>query len=423
MPQPAAPPPSAGPARFTGRFTQQEAIPEEAVEAAVAVLRSGRLHRYDLSPGETGQAAALEAEFAAWQGAGHCLALASGGQALQIALRAAGVEAGHRVLTNAFTLAPVPGAIAGIGARPVLVETTEDLRLDLGDLEAKAPGGRALMVSHMRGHLSDMDAVTAAAARHGLIVIEDCAHAMGARWRGVRAGRFGRAACFSTQSYKHLNSGEGGLLTSDDPDLMARAIVLSGSYMLHDRHGAAPPPEHFARVRLEAPNLSARMDNLRAAILRPQIRALDANVARWNARHDAVAEALAAHPAIRLPQRPEAEAPARSSIQFRLPGLGPRCAEVVERAGARGVALRWFGATEPQGYTSAHASWRFVAPQSLPRTDRVLADLLDMRLPLSFTLEDCRLIGAILVEVVDAVAGRTRPEAPHAPERPGADPR
>ena len=413
-----APSPSPAPAPFAGSFTQQEPIPEDAIEAAVAVLRSGRLHRYNTAPGEEGQAAALEREFAAWQGATHCLACASGGAAMQIALRAAGIGPGDVVLTNAFTLAPVPGAIAAVGAGPVLCEVTEDLVLDLDDLAAKlADGGaRAVLVSHMRGHLCDMDRLAALCEAAGLPLIEDCAHTMGAAWRGRRSGSFGLAGCFSTQTYKHLNSGEGGLLVSDDPGFMARATILSGSYMLHARHGAGPAPEHFDDARLDMPNTSARMDELRAAILRPQLARLDEAITRWNARHAAVARALARHPAIRLPHRPAEESFVGSSIQFRVPGLDPEGARrLLAETVALGVELKWFGAREPVGFTSAHPSWRYVAPQALPRTDAVLATLFDMRLPLTFSLEDCARIGEIIAACVPAEAGAE-------PETAGAAP-
>jgi len=105
------------PENFTGSFTQQEAIPEEAIAAATDVLRSGRLHRYNTNPGELGETALLEQEFAAATGAKYCLAVASGGYAMGCALRAIGVTPGTHVLTNAFTLAPVPGSIASVGAR------------------------------------------------------------------------------------------------------------------------------------------------------------------------------------------------------------------------------------------------------------------------------------------------------------------
>ena len=128
---------------FVGDFTQQEPLPDSAIKAAERVLRSGRLHRYNLKKGETGETSLLEAEFAEWQGAPFCLAVTSGGLALQIALRAAGVERGEPVLTNAFTLAPVPGAIAALGGKPVLVEIDNDLRIDMADLSRKAEASGA----------------------------------------------------------------------------------------------------------------------------------------------------------------------------------------------------------------------------------------------------------------------------------------
>jgi dTDP-4-amino-4,6-dideoxygalactose transaminase len=89
------------------------------------------------------------------------------------------------------------------------------------------------MLSHMRGHLCDMTALMALCDALGVTVIEDCAHTMGASWGGVASGRHGAIACYSMQTYKHINAGEGGFLISDDPALMARAVLLSGSYMLH----------------------------------------------------------------------------------------------------------------------------------------------------------------------------------------------
>ena len=128
---------------FTKPFTQQEPIPEEGIRAAIEVMRHGRLHRYNTVGDEIGETAALEQEFAAFTGAKYCLAVASGGYALGTALRALGIGPGDRVLTNAFTLAPVPGAIAAVGAEPAFIEVTDDLTIDLDDLALKAEIGRA----------------------------------------------------------------------------------------------------------------------------------------------------------------------------------------------------------------------------------------------------------------------------------------
>ena len=383
--------------RFTGSFTQQEPIPEAGIEAALRVLNHGRLHRYNTAEGEIAEAALLEQEFAAFTGARYCLAVASGGYALGCALRALGIGPGDRVLTNAFTLAPVPGAIAAVGATPVFVETTERLTIDMDDLAAKAPGAKALLLSHMRGHICDMDRLMAICDAADLPVIEDCAHTMGAAWRGTPSGRHGAMGCYSTQTYKHMNSGEGGLIVSDDPDLMARAILLSGSYMLYPRHRAAPPPEAFERVKYTTPNVSGRMDNLRAAILRPQLADLSRQLARWNRLYRVMEAGLGDTPGLTLIARPAEEHYVASSFQFLLPDWpAGKVRAFLARAAARGVELKWFGAATPQGFTSRHDSWRYAPAQSLPQTDRILAGLIDLRLPLTFSTEDAALIARIL---------------------------
>lgn len=389
---------------FKGSFTQQEPIPEEGIAAALAVMKSGRLHRYNTVAGEVAQAALLEEEFAAQVGAKYCLAVASGGYAMTTAMRACGVKAGDRVLTNAFTLAPVPGAIASLGAVPVFVGVTTDLVIDLDDLASKLDQARVLLLSHMRGHICDMDALMALCDGAGVTVIEDCAHTMGASWNGVPSGRHGRFGCYSTQTYKHVNSGEGGLLVSDDATGMARAIMLSGSYMLFERHRAAPPPEVFKDIKYETPNVSGRMDNLRAAILRPQLRRLDEQAAKWNARYAVLESGLADTGGLILIDRPEAEHFVASSFQFLLlDWLADDVREVIARCLKRGVELKWFGAAEPAGFTSRYDSWRYAPSSPMPASDRVLAGIIDLRLPLTFSLADCAQIARIIRAEVSAV--------------------
>ena len=390
--------------RFTGNFTQQEPIPDEGIAAALEVMKSGRLHRYNLVGDEVGETGMLEREFAAYTGAKYALAVASGGYAMATALRAIGVKPGEKVLTNAFTLAPVPGAIASMGAVPVFVGVTEGLTIDLEDLEAKLGQARVLMLSHMRGHLCDMDRLMALCNGAGVTVIEDCAHTMGAAWRGVPSGRHGLIGCYSTQTYKHMNSGEGGLFVTDDDEVMARATILSGSYMLYGRNGTVPPAEVFEEVKYHTPNVSGRMDHLRAAILRPQLARLDAQCAAWNARYQAVEAGLRDTGGLTIVERPEEETYVGSSIQFLLLDWSEaKIDEVVSRCKARGVELKWFGGAEPAGFTSRYDSWRYAPSERMPKSDRILKGILDMRLPLTFSIEDCALIARIIRAEVSAV--------------------
>jgi len=242
----------------------------------------------------------------------------------------------------------------------------------------------------------------------GVTLIEDCAHTMGAAWNGKKSGSFGKAGCFSAQTYKHINSGEGGFLTSDDPDFMARAIVLSGSYMMYERHETAPEPSYFEAIRLDTPNCSGRMDNLRAAILRPQLDTLDENVGRWLERYQAVEAPLKGIDGVYVPSRPEQETFVGSSIQFHLPNLTPlQAGSFVEACKSRGVELKWFGDKTPVAFTSRHQSWCYVDAQDLPKSDAILDGLFDMRIPLTFSVDDCALIGVIIREELVALGLRS----------------
>ena len=389
---------------FTGSFTQQESIPEAGIEAALAVLRHGRLHRYNTTAGELSETALLEQEYAQYVGAKYCLAVASGGYAMATALRALGVGYGDKVLSNAFTLAPVPGAIAAVGAQPVFVGVTEGLTIDLDDLGVKLDQANVLLLSHMRGHICDMDRLMAMCDTAGVKVVEDCAHTMGASWNGVPSGRAGAIGCYSCQTYKHINSGEGGFLVTDDPELAAKSIMMSGSYMLFERHLAAPDVEVFADIKYEMPNISGRMDNLRAAILRPQIADLATQCQRWNDRYYALEVGFRDIPGLSVVERAPQEIIVGSSIQFLLLDWSEDAVvEVVARCLKRGVELKWFGAAEPVAFTSRYDSWKYANPVQMPASDRILRGVVDMRVPLTFSIEDCELIARIIRAEVSAV--------------------
>jgi len=387
---------------FEKSFTQQEPISEAAIAKAVDIMRTGKLHRYNTAPGESSEVALLEQEFAKSIGVEFCLACASGGYAIHIALKACGAKAGDTVITNAFTLAPVPGAIDNAGCKAALVEIDENYCVDLAHLEAvmQETKSRFFLMSHMRGHLADMEAVVALCNKYNVSLIEDCAHTMGAYWKGKASGSFGRAACFSTQTYKHINSGEGGFLTTNDEEVIAKAIIHSGSYMLYERHGTVPTPEIFEDIKLDTPNYSGRMDNLRAAILREQLTTLNENCKRWNKLYVAAEAGLRKSNAITLSVRHEDESYVGSSIQFRVDALDD-VDDFISRCATRGVELKWFGNKDPHGFTSRYDSWRYLgqAP-TLPNTLKILDRTFDIRLPLTFNESDMHTITGIIVEEV-----------------------
>jgi dTDP-4-amino-4,6-dideoxygalactose transaminase len=375
-------------------------IPEEGIQRAIDIMRAGKLHRYGEDRTGVPEATALEHDYAAYIGVKYCAALNSCGASMFVALKCAGVGHGGKVLMNAFTLAPVPGAVEHAGAQPIFVEITDSYKIDLKDLDKKAASSRAkvLLLSHMRGHICDMDELMMIAGRHGLTVIEDCAHTMGAKWNSKFTGTFGAIGCFSLQSFKHVNAGEGGLLVTNDPDMAAKAILYSGSYMLYAQHKARPDLAYFEKHRGRIPNFSLRMSNLAAAVGRPQISLLAERTEIWNTRYRRLADGLSKIQNVRIPPRPAAEQYVMSSIQFSVKGLSAREMEkFLEACAARGVFVKWFGRSQPMGFTSAHDHWEYVAEkQTLPQSERVLSEVCDMRIPLALPLESCDTIVVVI---------------------------
>lgn len=388
--------------RFDKDLSAPDPIPQAGIERAVALMENGRLHRYGEAKGDELDVLELEKAYAAYMGLDYCVGINSCGCALFIALKAVGVQPGDKVLVNAFTLAPVPGAVAHCNAEPVLVEITADYVIDLADLRRKAEmsGAKVLLLSHMRGHIVDMEALTAVCADLSLTLVEDCAHTMGASWNGQLTGTFGKVSCFSTQTFKHMNSGEGGLLVTNDPDVAAQAILFSGSYMLYHQHGARPSDEVMDRWKGCTPNFSMRLSNFAAAVLRPQLPLLAERAGVWNGRYAELADHLAEIPHIRLPHRPEKEQYVASSIQFTVHDLTVAQMQAFQAACIeRGVLLKWFGHRQAVGFTSSHRNWEYLSePQSLPHSDGVMHGLFDMRIPLGLEAGETAVIAAIIRE-------------------------
>jgi len=391
---------------FEKSFTQQEPIPEDGISKAVNVLNSGRLHRYNVVKGELSETSLLEEEYANWQGSRYCIACTSGGFAIQLALRSIGIKSGTKVLANAFTLAPVPGAIQNVGAKPVFVETDENYHIDLNDLHLKAKSSNAkfLLLSHMRGHIVNMEKLMKICDQYEIHLIEDCAHTMGAKWDQVRSGNFGKVAAFSSQTYKHINSGEGGFLITNDDDIAAKAVILSGSYMLFDRHISIPPKDVFDKIKLHTPNYSGRLDNLRAAILRSQIPLIESKVFLWNELYQTLYDKLSLIKCLTLPLRSSKEFYVGSSIQFRIDIAIEKIPNFISSCMKRGVELKWFGDKTPIGYTSRYDSWKYFKDiKKLPKTIKILKNTLDMRIPLTFNKNDCNQIVDIIADELKSI--------------------
>ncbi|PQV59000.1 dTDP-4-amino-4,6-dideoxygalactose transaminase [Defluviimonas denitrificans] len=362
---------------------QAEPIPAAAREEIERLLQSGDLFRYTAPEGAP--VARLEAEFAAHLGVRYALAVSSCSAALFLAIKALDLPRGARVLIPAFTFAAVPSAVVHADCVPVLVEVGESLRIDLDDFHAKLDGADAVLISHMRGHTSDMDAIMAACAAKGIPVIEDAAHSLGTTWSGRNIGTIGKIGCFSFQSYKLVNAGEGGMFVTDDPELAARAIIMSGAYE-HNWKKHPGLQNSFLHWQNKLPLYNMRMQNLSAAVIRPQIPEIAARVAAGRRGHDRVAAQLMEHPWFDVPPALPQEVRAPDSLQFLLRGFDSDDSALAfqDAAGRHGVKVQVFGLSKDNA--RAYWNWQFLGDlPDLPKTRAMLMRACDLRIPTRLT--------------------------------------
>ena len=379
-----------------------EPIPASARAEVERLLSTGDLFRYTAA--EDAPVALLEREFAEMIGARYALAVASCSAALFLSLKALDLPRGARVLIPAFTFAAVPSSIVHADCVPVLVECGANYRIDLADFEAKLDGADAVMISHMRGHTSDMDAILALAESRGVPVIEDAAHSLGTTWDGRNIGTLGRVGCFSFQSYKLLNSGEGGILVTDDADLIARAVIMSGAYE-HNWKKHPVLAEPFARWQNRLPLYNTRLSNLSAALVRAQLPEVPRRVRDGRRNHDRVAAALNTSAWLSVPEPLAKEKRAPDSIQFNLVGMQPHEVEAfVAEAKDRGVGVQVFGASADNA--RAFWNWQFLGDvPELPSTRAMLMRACDVRLPARLSVEECDLVAEALIDAAAAATG------------------
>jgi perosamine synthetase len=259
---------------------------EEDVAHVMDALRRGDLSG---TAGET--VPAFERALAATVGSGHAVACSSGTAALQLAVAAARIGPGDEVLLSSSTNIATALAVVHNGALPVPLDSEcRTGNLNLSQVEALiTPRTKAIIPVHLFGHPVDMDALSAIASRHGLMVIEDCAQSLGARVRGRMAGSFGAMGCFSFYANKVVTTGEGGAVVTDDGELAERLRSL--------RNLAFGTPRFVHRER----GFNFRMSAMQAALGTPQLSRLDAIVERKRHVAHRYLEQLATVPHIELP--------------------------------------------------------------------------------------------------------------------------
>ena len=371
-------------------------------------MQSGDLFRYTAP--QDAPVALLEAEFAQMMGVPYALAVSSCSAALFLSLKALDLPRGARVMIPAFTFAAVPSAVVHADCQPVLVDVGENYRIDMADFEAKLDDSiAAVLISHMRGHTSDMDAILALCEARGIPVVEDAAHSLGTLWHGRKIGTLGKVGCFSFQSYKMLNAGEGGILITDDADLIARAIIMSGAYE-HNWRKHPVVQDRFGHWQNKLPLYNTRMGNLAAAVIRPQLAELPRRCRVGLANHDYVAGLLDASPYLNVPAALPPETRAPDSLQFNLVGF-ERDEEALafqQAAGAAGIHLQVFGLSTDNA--RAFWNWEFIPGDlpELPKTRDMLRRACDLRLPARLKRDELDFIASALLQAVETVKGQNR---------------
>ena len=240
---------------------QNLALQKELDQAVTAVIKSGR---YILGQ----NVSLLEKEVTSYCGTKHAVGVASGTDALHLALRACGVAAGDEVITCPFTFVATAEAIAYCGATTVFVDIEPNTyNIDPLKIEAKiTKRTKAILPVHLYGQSCDMEKILQIAGKHGLKVVEDCAQAIGAEFQGEKVGAFGDAGCFSFFPTKNLGCfGDGGMVTTNNDKIADEIKVLRG-------HGSRVT-YHYDEI-----GYNSRLDELQAAILRVKLPHLDSYI-------------------------------------------------------------------------------------------------------------------------------------------------
>jgi len=389
-------------------------IPEEGQDAAMELMRTGRLYRYNVKSAEDSIVSQCEKAVADYTGHKYCVALNSCGSAIMLMMKCSGLQPGGKVLSNAFTFGAVPSAIEHAGGKAVYVESNDAYVMDVADLEKKLvanPDCKHVLVSHMRGKVGDMDSIANLCEKYDAILLEDCAHSLGVYWKGEHSGHKGIACAISSQSYKMINSGEGGFLLTDDADIAARCAVYAGAYEgLASKHLTVPGPEAFEGLPVQIPNYSLRMSGLAAAIVKPQIKTLDERSEKYNARYDELVEKVLARMSDYVsvsPITPGVTRPVHDSLQFNLSQefTDDQVELFLQECAAHGLPVECFGhKTNARNFVN----WGFApAEDPLPQTSKMLSKACDVRMPLMWDDEDFDDMAKVICESLETVIATT----------------
>lgn len=359
--------------------------PEELAEIS-AVLATGSL-------AQGPKVEEFEQAVAATLGVDHALATSSATTALHLALAAAGVAPGDDVLVPDFTFPATGNVVVQQGARPILVDVDErTYTIDPEDLARKVtPRSRAVMPVHTFGLPADMDAVRAVAERHGLIVVEDAACALGTTYREIPCGRLGDVACFSFHARKVITTGEGGLLATDDRRIAARARLLRS-------HGGTREGGRYSFVEA---GFNYRLSDIQAAVGVAQLRRLPTLLAARRVVAQRLDAALHGIDGVTTPAQPTWGGHSYQSYVVRLDARVRRN-DVITHMATRGIetTIGTYALHSEPYYRKTHG----YQVGDLPRSYAAYRQTLALPLHPAITVQDVARIAATLAEAIAAAS-------------------
>jgi len=379
-------------------------VPRAVQKEVKALLKNGELFQSS-GAGVTSTVALCEKDLAAYMGFKYCIAVNSHSSALFLALKAAGVGYGDKVLGSVLGSRAIPSAVHHVEAELVTVGSTRDLVIDVRDLAWKADksGARYLVLSHSGGHVADLDDITRVCGERGIKVVEDCADSLGAWWDGRHIGHHGLACCISAGPDTLFSTGEGGFVATDDVVIAASVAAMAGSYdSTFRRRFAAPESTVFKDIdRGHFPNYSLAMQSIIAAVLRPEIASLSRRASEANRKYALLSGrflaqaggALGSSTQLHVP-RPHAKACA-CLIGFRFGAYsGPKASSrFLAAAQARGVPLRMLA----------------TAGEDMPQTGTLPGQVYELSIPPRLSARYCELAADVLVAaLMEATAGDNR---------------
>jgi len=326
----------------------------------------------------------VEDMVAKYVGSSYCVAFNSCSSAIFTSIISTGM-CNPRIGFPVFTFTAVPSAIYHAGGKAVPINCTNEYFIDIEDLEKQIKDIDILLLSYMRGHFPNVNDVMELCQMNDVIVIEDAAHALGAKYDNKFLGTFGRSGCYSSQSAKIMDSGEGGFLVTDDPDVAAQAIVISGCYeKLWTKHTSKPPEKFLKKYLNNLPCYGLRMHNGTASLLIDQVKNLEQTINHVNTNYNTVKEILSTNKSIVIPSFPENSRPVLDTMQFMINNY--HILVDMERF-SKETNIECFGVGDN---ARAYWNWKYldIPKGTFPHIDALLSQSLDLRLPSKYTEQD-----------------------------------